>query len=82
MAVLDDNDPVSVLTVRIFQVLDKQDIGTTLAALASVLATTIAYTCSKSPARPPHALITLRDACTSLTADIVRDREHQKHERS
>ena len=82
MAVLDDNDPVCILSAKILQVLDKQDGATALAALASVLGTTIAYACSKTPARPPAALLAMREDCMNLVADIVRGREADKHARS
>lgn len=82
MAVLDDDDPVSILSTNIIRVLNKQDGALALAALASVLASMIDYAQTKTRQPIPESWNFLRDDLTDLVAGYIRTREEEKHARS
>lgn len=78
MAILDDNDPICILSDQIIKTLEGHDGGTVLAALAMTLTTTMAWAANKSGCPMPPDALMLRDDLTQLTADIVRARGEQR----
>ena len=78
MAVLDDNDPITVLHQQLIATLRGHDGATVLAALALTLTTTMAWIASKSREPLPDNLLALRDDLTYLIGDVIRGRSAQR----
>ena len=78
MAVLDDNDPITILHLQIIELLRGHDGGTVMAALALTLTTTFAWVAVKSREPMESTMLSLRDDLTDLVRDVVHHRGEQR----